>query len=292
MGRRGWGDTGPPRAHRPLQDVSMAARQVARQWEGAEDLTWARLVAGQEIPRRQRCWVQGNVTPKLPTCPLPTPAHPAPHLHMVPAAPAGVWQGDRDVAALLGGFLCGLQGGGTVRPRPRLGCAPGAPSWGEGLQVRLQEERPSSGLHPQDRIRRPGHRGSRDRRMCPAAAPPWLRLTPYLDLPCPHVHIIQSSNPLCNHEINKAERGPGECGGGEDRGLGDPVSCKSNCMPATCSHIPTAHQPHASHTPATQPPHARHLQLHTSFTSAQTGKEVTCSKPSLSAWPSRMERVL
>ena len=124
------GDTGPPRTHRPLQDVSMAARQVARQWEGAEDLAWARLVAGQEIPRRQRCWVQGSVTPKLPTCPLPTPAHPAPHLHMVPAAPAGVWQGDCDVAALLGGFLCGLQGGGTVRPRPRLGCALGAPFLG------------------------------------------------------------------------------------------------------------------------------------------------------------------
>lgn len=30
----------------------MAARQVARQWEGAEDLAWVRLVAGQEIPRR------------------------------------------------------------------------------------------------------------------------------------------------------------------------------------------------------------------------------------------------
>ena len=58
------------------------------------------------------------------------------------------------------------------------------------------------------------------------------------------------------------------------------------------SHIPTVHQPHASHTPATHPPHASHLQLHTSVTSAQTGKEVTCSKPSLSAWPSRMEKVL
>ena len=58
------------------------------------------------------------------------------------------------------------------------------------------------------------------------------------------------------------------------------------------SHMPVTHQPHIIYTPATHPPHASHLQLHTSFTSAQTGKEVTCSKPSLSAWPSRMEKVL
>lgn len=70
----------------------------------------------------------------------------------------------------------------------------------------------------------------------------------------------------------------------------------TSCTPATfqlyTSHMPVTHQPHIIYTPATHPPHASHLQLHTSFTSAQTGKEVTCSKPSLSAWPSRMEKVL
>lgn len=200
-----------------------------------------------------------------------------------------------------------------MRPRPRLGCAPGAPFLGRraagpapgGAAV---SRNASPGPHPQDRIRRPGHRGSRDRRVCPAAAPPWLHLTPYLDPPtCPHAHIVQSSNPLCNHEINEAERGPGECGGEEDRGLGAPVSCKSCHIPATRSHTPAVHQPHSNCTPATCQSHTSHtssthqphtpltpatLQLHTSFTSAHTGKEVTCSKPSPSAWPSRVERVL
>ena len=144
---------------------------------------------------------------------------------------------------------------------------------------------------------------------------------PYLDPPpCPHVPVVQSSNPLCDHEINKAKRGPGGCGRGEDRGLSAqgrdraPVSCRSNYVPATrshtastrqphtnctpatlqlhTSHMSGTHQPHINYTPATHTPHTSHSPSAHQPHSAHTGREITCSKPSPSAWPLRVERVL
>lgn len=184
----------------------------------------------------------------------PPRPHPCPHLHVVTAAPAEVWQGECDVAALPGGLLCRLQGRGAVRPWPLLGCAPRRPQ-GE----RLAGPAPGGAAPPQGR-------GCVDSGLHPApSCPAWLWplgilgtdtpvlhwpypgfiLFPHLYSPLSSLHILKSSNPFCNNGINKAKqkRTRKTWGRGGQRAG---VQGRDSRVPSAVGA--TTHQPHSSHT--------------------------------------------